>query len=247
MYQTCQGEALMKKNGATIVVTTVCLSAFLFVVLKANAGGSGYEPLRKAQGAPRENADVLGRDLAVPGLGAIGHVGLWNKGNFRIIEALDESTALQINDRPNFQSRSQYWGSVHLDRVRWWSPDRPALVCNNMAYCDALIAYGDMQSNTVHVANLYWAVGADYTITLNYQLPTNGRYAPELIPPFAPPGTPAPYIRPQRGLFRCDTFIRESWRAAGELRNTTSGYPLNPTYFIPNTLYLGLDENYGGV
>lgn len=39
---------------------------------------------------PVETADVIGRDLNVPGLGFLGHVGLWNAQSRKVYEMLDE-------------------------------------------------------------------------------------------------------------------------------------------------------------
>jgi hypothetical protein len=88
------------------------------------------------------------------------------------------------------------------------------------------------------ITSLWWAAGASYTITTSVQLPQPGRYAPELIPPWAPPGTPAPYVRPVRGVFRCDTFVREAYAAAGVPRAVFS------STVLPTTTYTSLAERY---
>ncbi len=65
---------------------------------------------------PLASGDVLGRDLLIPGVGWIGHVGLGTGDDVGyptqiIIEVLNENPVVQFNSFPNFTSRSQYWGS----------------------------------------------------------------------------------------------------------------------------------------
>jgi hypothetical protein len=86
------------------------------------------------------------------------------------------------------------------------------------------------------ITSLWWAATADYTITIDVVLPQPGRYAPERIPPWAPPGTPAPYVRPVPGKFRCDTFVREAYAAAGVPRAVFS------STILPTTTYRSLAE-----
>ncbi|MDX3906332.1 MAG: hypothetical protein QHC78_11645 [Pigmentiphaga sp.] len=66
---------------------------------------------------PWQNADMVGRDLNVPLLGAIGHVGLWSSAVGYVIEMLDEATALQQNSPSNFKSRTAYWGASYYSSL----------------------------------------------------------------------------------------------------------------------------------
>ncbi|KTD24590.1 MULTISPECIES: hypothetical protein [Legionella] len=92
-------------------------------------------------------AEVMGRDLQIPGLGWAGHVGIATtymmspesmKNNAdQVIEVLNETPVGQINYIGNFKSRSKYWGSkygvtdrgilgykilVEANHQRWWCP-----------------------------------------------------------------------------------------------------------------------------
>ena len=88
------------------------------------------------------SGDIVGRNLAYPGAGWTGHVGMATGDNIgeetlTIIEALWETPVIQINYHWNFQKRSPYWGSkygfgdynrstrqalVEANHQRWWCP-----------------------------------------------------------------------------------------------------------------------------
>jgi len=65
-------------------------------------------------------AEIMGRDLNIPGLGWAGHVGISNADGFTaedmmqdaylVTEVLNEPVIGQINSISNFKSRSKYWG-----------------------------------------------------------------------------------------------------------------------------------------
>lgn len=92
-------------------------------------------------------AEILGRDLAYPFIGWLGHVGIatvnmsspsgMNQNANQVIEVLNESVVGQINSISYFKSRSPYWGSkygvadrgivgynvlVEANHQRWWCP-----------------------------------------------------------------------------------------------------------------------------
>ena len=92
-------------------------------------------------------AEVMGRDLNVPGLGWIGHVGISNaniwspqdmqQNAYLVTEILNEPVVGQINSISDFKKRSPYWGSrygvadrgvigykilVEANQQRWWCP-----------------------------------------------------------------------------------------------------------------------------
>ncbi|RAP34629.1 hypothetical protein B1207_15205 [Legionella quinlivanii] len=91
---------------------------------------------------PLASGDIAGRDLLIPGMGWIGHVGLGTgddvgKPTQIIIEVLNESPVIQFNTFNNFTSRSRYWGSrsgigdyssgtyavlVEAFHQSWWCP-----------------------------------------------------------------------------------------------------------------------------
>ena len=95
-----------------------------------------------ANAKPLYSGDIVGRDLAYPGMGWIGHVGIATGDNAGresnlVIETLNESPVIQFNSIDNFKSRSPYWGSrygigdyryrtlavlAEANRQRWWCP-----------------------------------------------------------------------------------------------------------------------------
>lgn len=68
-------------------------------------------------------AEIMGRDLLIPGLGWVGHVGIATTymmspegmGNNadQVIEVLNENPVGQVNSISNFKFRSKYWGSKY--------------------------------------------------------------------------------------------------------------------------------------
>lgn len=92
-------------------------------------------------------AEIMGRDLQIPGLGWAGHVAIATTHMMspegmgynadQVIEILNENPVGQINYISNFKSRSKYWGSkygvadrglmgyrilVEANHQRWWCP-----------------------------------------------------------------------------------------------------------------------------
>jgi hypothetical protein len=90
-------------------------------------------------------SDIMARNLNIPGLGWVGHVGIATRfmmnasGMFKpadqVIEILNEGTIGHLNPIDNFKRRSQYWGSkygvisnpeqgyrvlVEANHQRWW-------------------------------------------------------------------------------------------------------------------------------
>ncbi|MEY3996295.1 MAG: hypothetical protein RL344_638 [Pseudomonadota bacterium] len=53
--------------------------------------------------------DIVGRDLDAFGVSAIGHVGMWTGDS--VLEVLNESSVIQLNNLTNFKQRSAYWGA----------------------------------------------------------------------------------------------------------------------------------------
>lgn len=62
-------------------------------------------------GDPKAGADVVGRDLSVRGLGALGHVGVWTGTS--VLEVLNEGTVIYQNTLKNFKGKSAYWGAKY--------------------------------------------------------------------------------------------------------------------------------------
>jgi hypothetical protein len=142
---------------------------------------------------PSNQGDIVGRDLLVTGLGWMGHVGIWD--GKQVIEVLNESDVVQINNLDSFKRKSTYWGAV--------SPKiTPYLVDNCFQpRCTKfwpVASGGQIESVQVQIAIVQRAlqidrIGADYTIGSSYKSAWAGD---------ANHGS-------ERGKYRCDTFVED--------------------------------------
>jgi hypothetical protein len=152
-----------------------------------NIGVDNYTP-----DDPRDPGDVVGRDLDVPGLGPIGHIGVWDGG------AVAEVVSGQSN-AVRFASMAAFKGAT-----RFWGASRPAIPAGPLTtmcfdtYCDI---YNNRQWVNIEAraaiqkrARQIQAIGADYTL-----VPSNTRQA-------SPRRNFSAAIR---GLYRCDTFVMD--------------------------------------
>lgn len=143
---------------------------------------------------PQNAADVVGRNLDVPGIGALGHIGIYDGGS-TIYEVLNEGNANRVkaNTLADFKSRTQYWGAA-----------KPAIPDFNIANCYGLacpittpVSWMHTRFAMVQRANQIRLLGADYTYGASYT-PAEPRWESGS----SQPGTPA-----KRGLYRCDTYV----------------------------------------
>jgi len=157
-----------------------------------SVGADTNESLR----SPQAMGEIVGRDLAYPGLSWAGHVGIWDGD--KVIEVLNEGgNVVRINTISDFQSRSPYWGVVSPNY-----PNTSLLGCfettcpvaaNPLDYMRPY-KYREIIVKRSHQIRL---VGADYTQTAQYTsaLPKGGPRHP-----------------PTRGVYRCDTFVLDLLR-----------------------------------
>lgn len=166
-----------------------------------------FSPIQAANN-PRNAADVVARDLYISKLGWAGHVGMWDSSTSKVLEVLNnKDSVIQKNSLSSFKSKS-YWGARY-SRV----PYRERL--------NSLI-YGWNQRNF----NPTYTISNDYRHGYSYYAwrwsSSKGWHQVK---------------KTQRGKFRCDTFVNESYRMG------TRGYPIlkrvsNST--TPNDLYNAL-------
>lgn len=141
---------------------------------------------------PRNPGDVVGRDLDVPGLGALGHIGVWDGG--AVVEAVGgRSNAVRFSSMAAFKGASSYWGVAR--------PAIPAGPLETMCfdtYCDI---YNNRHWVNIEAraaiqkrARQIQAIGSDYTL-----IPSNTRQA----------GPRRNLSAAIRGLYRCDTFVMD--------------------------------------
>lgn len=139
-------------------------------------------PPRQKHGTanPAAPADIVGRDLALPAsLRQMGHVALSSSAG-KVIEALPERPAIQINTLDNFKARTRYWGATYYAGQGGMS----------------VIA----QFAAVQRALQIMQIGARYTLS-------------PLMTRAKPPQCKGCTAR--RGMYRCDTFVKDALQAGG--------------------------------
>jgi hypothetical protein len=139
---------------------------------------------------PTHVADVVGRALDYPGLGPLGHVGIWTGS--QVIEVVGgASNAVRLVSWDAFRSTSEVWPTAH-----------PAVPNHTVYQCFTTFCGGGSFQNVaarlavVQRANQVRLIGADYTTFSHFY---------SAWP--AEPGYPA-----QRGVYLCDTFVGEAFQ-----------------------------------
>jgi len=146
---------------------------------------------------PQDQSDIVGRDLNVLGLGALGHVGLWTGD--RVIEALNQNPTIVQNTLQDFKSRSSYWGAVYYPN--WnklpvvWLPSQIWIPYTNVVYSAKVAA--------VRRAVLIQQIGATYTMSPSIQVARVQECQGLRC------------TGPTPGKYRCDTFIKDAYLTAG--------------------------------
>ncbi|MBT2325702.1 hypothetical protein J7E62_25560 [Variovorax paradoxus] len=156
-------------------------------------------------GDPQLAGDVVGRDLAISGLGSLGHTGMYDGSG--VVEVLDEGgNAIRYESLASFKARSAYWGTA--------SPNNPNHLLNKCfkTACLQLADFEDIGARMALVKRAFQAylIGADYTYGQHYTSAKPmvwGRLA-------------------QRGLYRCDTFIINVYEKTADDEGMGSIYPV---------------------
>jgi hypothetical protein len=150
-----------------------------------NIGVDNYAP-----DDPRNAGDVVGRDLDVPGLGPIGHIGVWDGAEVAEVVS-GQSNAARFISIASFKGATRFWGVSR--------PAIPAGPLQYMCFNTYCYMYDNSQWVTIEAraaiqkrARQVQAIGADYTL-----VPSNTR-------PAQPRRNFSAAIR---GLYRCDTFV----------------------------------------
>ncbi len=138
---------------------------------------------------PTNAADVVARDLDYPGLGALGHLGIWTGGE--VIEIVNQGgNAVRYSSWDAFRNASKLWPTARPN-----VPNHLIYYCFN-AYCNIGNYPGiAARSAIIQRANQVRLIGADYTLAAQWRTAWP-----------AEPGYPA-----QRGLYRCDTFVADAF------------------------------------
>jgi hypothetical protein len=185
---------------------------------------------RKTGKNPTDVGDVVGRDLNLAGAGFAGHVAIWDGAN--VIEALNEApSSLKINSLDSFKRSSPYWGAV------WYPPNEDQRV--TVQICTEGV-WGGRPCRTVrskfafveHARNAV-AIGATYTFAASYTPFGYGCAYGYSVPCNST-------IMPSRGIYRCDTFVKDIFNRSYPQRNT---YGYNISYSsTPHDIYMTLAE-----
>jgi len=138
---------------------------------------------------PSATGDVVARDLAYPGMGFVGHTGIWTGSN--VVEVVSGQTnAARYVSWQTFKTTSTPWPTAHPN-----IPNHLIYYCF-AAYC--AFYDGTNYQNGISArmavagrANQIYLIGADYTLSG--------------VVTIASPGTPT--SAPVRGVYRCDTFV----------------------------------------
>lgn len=206
-------------------------------------------PGKAIQEYPGAAGNIVARDLAVPLLGDLGHIGFWD-GAY-VIEALDEPQSIKKNTYENFHDRTKVWP---IAKPKW--PNHTVTGCFS-ANCTEYINPNQGKQNfsaiyaMVARANQIHVLGADY-ITTVYALPA----IPRVTIPADFPYSPAYNWPPRRGKYRCDTFVIDILGATVRSRGYIHGEIVSDASDLPTRLIQGdisnwyskyLDVNYMNV
>ncbi|MEO5672287.1 MAG: hypothetical protein ABIR26_16490 [Ramlibacter sp.] len=165
---------------------------------------------------PRSAGDIVGRDLGSPFVGAFGHIGFFDGEN--VMQVMNESPVVQSVSYANFASKSTPWPPVYTN-----IPNFGVTSCFSTSSCNFLDQWSTsdrvtLPSRTAMAkrAHQIQVIGADYTLSA-----------------FGTSANPAMYDRntrtyfpPVRGVYRCDTFVRDLFAFT---------YTPNGAYWMPGT------------
>jgi hypothetical protein len=154
-------------------------------------------------GNPTKTGEVVGRDLLVPGVSWVGHLGLWD--GQRVVEAGPSGgggNAIHLTSIDTFKNASSYWGVASpAIPTEWQQPWCYDTYCSGAASRITLIARDAIARRAYQV----YLIGADYTLSTQ-----------------ALGSTPATtYYPASRGAYRCDTFVRSMLGASDNYDNYT--------------------------
>lgn len=177
---------------------------------------------------PQQAGDTVGRDLNMPLLGSIGHVGMWDGS--QVVEALsDGGNAIRLNSLSDFKSRTSYWGAVFPRIPDYTVYDCYAARCTNYLLAPKGQVVGTpARSALTRFAYQQYLLGADYTMSATFRY----AYPATLYEP-----------SPTRGMYRCDTLVVGIF-----LRLTPAGNPLQSRYGATDPVFgARVEALYGSV
>lgn len=216
------------------------------VVSVYSVGSGGYTELIGSKSfkfvnpnvkAPKNIGDIVGRDLNTPGLGSLGHIGIWDGS--QVIEVLNEpGNVVKTNTWENFRARTKPWDTAYPNIPSYSVRTCYSNVCNGegavfggSGSTNPTYSTFDSRMALIRRAFQIMTSGATYTITTSPTMalpiinrPTGGQTSA------------------RAGVYRCDTFILDlfAWidipagGAANTMWNRISSSPLPFNRFITN-------------
>ncbi|RYH49351.1 MAG: hypothetical protein EON54_15845 [Alcaligenaceae bacterium] len=177
---------------------------------------------------PQRVGDIVGRDLAYSwaDINYFGHIGIWDGS--QVIEAVGTSSmedTIKLTPWEVFSSATGMW-----DPLSPVVKDFPQKYCSDKMCADnretsffpwiyfEKTKTGPEREIAARRAYISYTIGASYTRLATYS-PTyqgTGRYLTEFCNPLTPAACkPALYeVKPQRGEYRCESFVFHSWAAS---------------------------------
>lgn len=138
---------------------------------------------------PKNTGDVVARDLNIPGLGWLGHLGVWTGS--KVAEVVQgQSNAVRYVTWDSFRTATNAWPTA-----------RPNVPSYLVYYCSSAscgyypsTTYPGVQSRMAlaNRANQIYLIGADYTLSSSTYVAAQPAY---------------PGVTAIRGLYRCDSFV----------------------------------------
>lgn len=175
--------------------------------------------------SPKNMGDIVGRDLNISNLGAVGHLGIWDGS--RVVEVLNEDKGLNKvfrNTWDDFTRRTTPWNTVgpkysgHMVKSCWSN------ICdiNHNRVNSVLVS---AQQAVVYRALQIYQIGADYSYTLAFTT----------AEPFMHDAKEPAWRREAiRGKYRSDVFIYDAFRASTDIAHSGI-FPYREVYGMPHS------------
>jgi len=192
--------------------------------------------------APAREGDIVARNLNSSGAGWAGHIGIWDGVN--VVEVLNKVPSVQENSWQSFVEASWLndntgpWKTLspaYGNRNIWGCFPTTRPDCDNYYGLNQYGGYEFISRGTVQKGNVSWAVvsrakqigriGSDFTSTVAVKIAV-----PATIQHHAAYGIRS--YPPQRGQYRCDTFIKDALSAA-----------TNVIFYENNYYFYGIDRS----
>ena len=179
---------------------------------------------------PSNEGDIVGRDLSYSWGGPLnyfGHIGIWDGANvIEAIEAVDGDDTLKLTPWAQFSNAPNLWENLTPVLDNYAQNYCRDILCNvngSSAFAPWVLGSGThtggLRELAAKRAYLSYLIGASYTRLATYTSTKQGtrRYATETCNPFNTAACKPPLVttKQTRGVYRCETFVMDSWAATG--------------------------------